>query len=506
MQHRPRMTGARTVRSEEPGRSHVVRWWVEEVTAGVDHTAVVQKVYEDSGWSSHFAVMTLMSAGIAVLGLLLSSPAVVIGAMLISPLMGPIIGLGFGVAIFDWREIRRTLAPLLAGIVMALLFCALIVSLSPLQTVTTEISSRTRPNLFDLLVALFSGLAGTYAMIRGRHGAIVGVAIATALMPPLAVMGFGLATADWKVLAGSGLLFFTNLVTISAAAAMLARLYGFAGNLSPRQTRLQVAFISVVLVAVAIPLGLSLRQIAWEALVSREASSALAAAFSADARINDLKIDFDARPVEIEATVITPQYRPTAEQGLQARLSRLVGGPVVLTLDQVRAVHGDGVATLSGASVGERAAAEVTERLALVAGVPANRVLVDRVAHKAVVRATPLSGADFSAYQTLEARVAASESGWTVTLVPPLLALPQVPVVEGNADETVMQTAIWAAHRLQLPVGVTAHTPAATSDAVERLKAAGLDARAVSGTSKAGAISLRWLRPDETQPVHPLDQ
>ena len=76
-------------------------WW-EQVTASVNRRDVVARVREDGGWSSHFAFMTLMSAGIAVLGLLLSSPAVVIGAMLISPLMGPIIGLGFALATFDW--------------------------------------------------------------------------------------------------------------------------------------------------------------------------------------------------------------------------------------------------------------------------------------------------------------------------------------------------------------------------------------------------------------------
>lgn len=473
------------------------RWWADEMTAGVDHEAVVRQVYEDSGWSSHFAVMTLMSAGIAVLGLLLSSPAVVIGAMLISPLMGPIIGLGFGIATFDWREIRRTLVPLVIGVVLALLFCAVIVLLSPLQTVTSEISSRTRPNLFDLLVALFAGLAGTYAMIRGRHGAIVGVAIATALMPPLAVMGFGLATADWGVLAGSGLLFFTNLVTISAAAAVLARLYGFAANLSPHQTRMQALLIVLVLVALAIPLGLSLRQIAWEALVSREASSAIAAAFPSDSRVNDLNIDFDARPVEFEATVITPEYRPDAERKLQARLSDLVGGAVILSLDQVRAVHGDGAAPVSSVSAGERAAARVAERLALVAGVPPANVVVDRVGHKAVVRAAPIPGADLSVYRTLEQRVAASESGWTVTLVPPVLALPPVPLRDGAADESALQTVIWAGRRLQMPIGVTGDSPETTSAVVAKLTAAGLSAREVPGTSRRSMISLRWLTPQE---------
>jgi len=474
------------------------RWWADEVTAGVDHEAVVQQVYEDSGWSSHFAVMTLLSAGIAILGLLLSSPAVVIGAMLISPLMGPIIGLGFGIATFDWREIRRTLVPLVIGVILALLFCAVIALLSPLQTVTSEILSRTRPNLFDLLVALFSGLAGTYAMIRGRHGAIVGVAIATALMPPLAVMGFGLATADWEVLAGSGLLFFTNLVTISAAAAVLARLYGFAANLSPHQTRLQVLLIILVLVALAVPLGLSLRQIAWEALVSREASSEIATAFPKDARVNDLKIDYDARPMEFEATVITPEYRADAERNLQGKLSGLVGAPVILSLDQVRAVHGDGAA-LSTSSAGDRAAARVAERLALVAGVPPADVVVDRVSHKALVRAATLPGADIAAYRTLEERVAATESGWAVTLVPPVLALPPVPLRDGTADEDVLQTVIWAGHRLRMPLGVSSDKPDVTSMVIAKLNAAGLNAREVPGATTRGMVSLRWLTPEVTQ-------
>ncbi|HKO19230.1 MAG TPA: DUF389 domain-containing protein [Acidobacteriaceae bacterium] len=475
----------------------VARWWVSEVTAGVDHQAVVQKVYEDLGWSAHFFVMTLLSAGIAILGLLLSSPAVVIGAMLISPLMGPIIGLGFGIATFDWQEIRRTLALLVIGVLLALLFCALIVLLSPLQTVTTEISSRTRPNLFDLLVALFSGLAGTYAMIRGRHGAIVGVAIATALMPPLAVMGFGLATGDAHVLAGSGLLFFTNLVTISAAAAVLARLYGFAANLSPHQTRVQALLIILVLIALALPLGLALRQIAREALVSREASAAVAAAFPTDARVNDLKIDFDARPVEFEATVITPEYRTDAEHKLQSQLADLIGKPIVLSLDQVRAVHGDAAVAMSTASAGERAAARVAERLALVAGVQPGDVLVDRVAHRAVVRAAPLAGADMATYRTLEQRVAASESGWDVTLVPPVIALPEVRVADGAVDEAAVQTAIWAGQRLQMPIGVSADKPRLASAVVEELTAAGVKARVEPGPGSSGAVSLRWLGPEE---------
>ena len=200
--------------------------------------------------------MTAMSAGIAILGLLLSSPAVVIGAMLLSPLMNPIIGTGFSLATGDADWLRRCGKALLAGSAFAILFCALIVFVSPLQTVTEEIAARTRPNLFDLLVALFSALAGSYAVIRGREGTIVGVAIATALMPPLAVVGFGLATFNWTVFGGALGLFITNLVTIGLTAAIMARLYGFQSDLTHRQSRFQSLGIIAIFLALAVPLGL----------------------------------------------------------------------------------------------------------------------------------------------------------------------------------------------------------------------------------------------------------
>ncbi|MGQ3179390.1 MAG: DUF389 domain-containing protein, partial [Blastomonas fulva] len=145
-------------------------WWRGTVIPSIEHRAVIAKVDDESSLTPRYAFMILMSAGIAVLGLLLSSPAVVIGAMLISPLMGPIIGLGFGMALVDGNEIRRTAMTLAGGVLLAVLFTALVVFFSPIKDITPEIAARTRPNLFDLLVALFSALAGAYAMIRGREG------------------------------------------------------------------------------------------------------------------------------------------------------------------------------------------------------------------------------------------------------------------------------------------------------------------------------------------------
>lgn len=480
-----------------------VEWWRDHVIARVDHVAVVQRVHEESAWSTHYLFMTLMSAGIAVLGLLLSSPAVVIGAMLISPLMGPIMGIGFAIATFDSAELRRTALTLALGILLAVGFCALIVLLSPLNSVTSEIAARTRPNLFDFLVALFSGLAGSYAMIRGRHGTIVGVAIATAIMPPLAVVGFGIATLNSTVLLGSALLFFTNLMTIAVTAAVLARLYGFAANLSPRQTGLQATLIVATLIALAVPLGLSLKRIAWEALASREAHELVGAHFGGNARVSQVEIDYDAKPLAVAATVFTPEYRNDAEKALGERLGLVLGQPVEVRIEQVTVggEQGEAEATQIAAARGtasEATRARLAERLALIAGVPVDKVLIDRARSRAVVTAAPLPGADLSSYRSLEARVTAAEPRWTINLIPPAAALPEVRFgegVDGEADQEAIATAIWGARRLNLPVGVGGGTKARADQVVEALRQAGVDARALAEAGRGGNVRLRWLAP-----------
>lgn len=110
---------------------------------------------------------------------------------------------------------------------MAVGMTAAIVLLSPVQDATPEILVRTRPNRFDLVAAVLSGAAGGYATVRRRAGAVVGVAIAAALMPPLAVAGYGLATSQWSIARGAALLFVTDMVAISATAALVAGWYGF---------------------------------------------------------------------------------------------------------------------------------------------------------------------------------------------------------------------------------------------------------------------------------------
>lgn len=445
----------------------------------------------ESGWTGPFAFAIVISAGISILGLLLPSTAVLIGAMLISPLMMPIIGLGFGIATFDLAEVRRAGVALLLGSLIAVLLSAAFVSISPIQTVTSEIAIRTRPNLFDLLVALLSAVAGGYALIRERSTTVVGVAIAIALMPPLAVVGFGLATHNWTVMGGSLLLFLTNLVTIALTAATVARLYGFGAHLSPAQTRLQGAIIIVGLAALAIPLGFALRQIAFEALAQRQVRAAVMAPFGERARLSQLDIDFDRSPIEVRAAVLTPQVVAGADAQALARVRRSIHQPVDLHVDQIRVGLESGAgeaAQLAAAQPGERVRASsdarnaVAERVGLAAGVAEESVLVDPVTRRVSARLAALPDATLATYRAIEARAAAGADGWDVALTPPMAALPTVK----GADDPALADAIWAAQRHGLGITVSGRD----SDTVaEAIAAAGV---AVTRGPAGGALRIGW--------------
>lgn len=176
--------------------------------------------------SLNYGLELTFSAGIATLGLVLNSPAVVIGAMLISPLMGPILAAGLALAAADLYLGIKSLLSILVGVVASVLFSAALVWLLPFQTATSEILARTQPNLLDLGVALFSGLAGSVVVCRRAEGggvtALPGVAIAVALMPPLCTVGFGIGSGfSWPIISGAGLLFLTNLAAIVASAFLV---------------------------------------------------------------------------------------------------------------------------------------------------------------------------------------------------------------------------------------------------------------------------------------------
>lgn len=169
-------------------------------------------------WILIFAIL------VASVGLNMNSTAVVIGAMLISPLMGPIMGIGLGVGIYDFQLVKKSFRSLAAAIIISVLTSALYFALSPISDAQSELLSRTTPTIWDVLISFFGGLAGIVAVTRkDKSIAIPGVAIATALMPPLCTAGYGIATLNFAYFIGAFYLFFINSVFISISSMLIIR-------------------------------------------------------------------------------------------------------------------------------------------------------------------------------------------------------------------------------------------------------------------------------------------
>ena len=169
-------------------------------------------------------VTLILSIFIASIGLNMNSTAVVIGAMLISPLMGPILATGFGFATLNFTVVKSGILRLSLQITIAVLASALYFYISPVQTATSELLARTEPNIFDVFIAIFGGLAGIIGQTRKTlDNVIPGVAIATALMPPLCTAGYGLANGNWHYFFGASYLFFINAFFIFFASFIVLK-------------------------------------------------------------------------------------------------------------------------------------------------------------------------------------------------------------------------------------------------------------------------------------------
>ncbi len=173
-------------------------------------------------WTLIFAIF------VASVGLNVNSTAVIIGAMLISPLMGPIMGLGLSVGIYDFVLLKKSLKNLSIAVVISVFTSAIYFFISPLNEAQSELLARTTPTIYDVLIAFFGGLAGIVAGATKEKGnAIPGVAIATALMPPLCTAGFGIATGNIYYFLGAFYLFFINAVMISLSTFLIVRFLKF---------------------------------------------------------------------------------------------------------------------------------------------------------------------------------------------------------------------------------------------------------------------------------------
>ncbi|CAN5378860.1 TIGR00341 family protein [soil metagenome] len=193
-----------------------------------DFEVVIESVEKGVAFSGTNLWVLVFAIFIASLGLNVNSTAVVIGAMLVSPLMGPIMGLGMGMAINDLQLLKKALTNYAFALGIGLATSTIFFLLSPINDASSEILARTSPNIYDVLIALFGGLAGILAMSSRQKGNVIpGVAIATALMPPLCTAGYGLANWNLAYFTGALYLFVINTVFIALATLVTARFLQF---------------------------------------------------------------------------------------------------------------------------------------------------------------------------------------------------------------------------------------------------------------------------------------
>jgi uncharacterized hydrophobic protein (TIGR00271 family) len=362
--------------------------------------------------------------------------------------------MGMALARVDPPRFRTAAVTLLIGVLLSVLASTIIVWASPLKDVTPEILARTRPTLLDMVVALLSGFVGAYLSINRKGGAIAGVAIATSLMPPLAVVGYGLATAAWDIAGGALLLFLTNVVAILVSVFGVARRYGFR-SVGQQGAAWETPALVGVMVALCIPLAMSLQSIVFETRETNRARGAINQAFAdASPHITELKVQAqDKGATLVQAVVVTRRYIPGAEAQVAAQLNP--GAKV--EIEQI--LTAKGAADLSGGALGARLPATTMatpagpeQRLrAMLSAVGEVQSIEKRGAGLTVAFAMNKPSA-LQDYFALEQAAQRFMPQTPITLVPPLAPLPDVRFAYGSTSlspEAAMSvdTIAWALTR-----------------------------------------------------------
>ena len=294
----------------------------------------------------NFFVLIFLSCVMASLGLLLGSPAIVIGAMLVGPLMTPIMAFSVGLITGNLRVIRFSTEAILKGIALVVIISTFIGLLSPIKEVTHEMIATSQPNLLDLAVALVAGMAGAYALARKDvSAALPGVAVAASLTPPLATLGLGLAMGKLQVAGGAFLLFVTNIAAISLAAGIVFLLLGIrpqdGGAESRKRLRQRLVASLLLLAIVAVPLGVIMAGIVQDTAREQVVRDTITHQLAADeGRLVALEIEQQQEQLLIVATIRSSQLLDAETVNrLAETLSNRLEHPVqleVVTLPVVR--------------------------------------------------------------------------------------------------------------------------------------------------------------------------
>ncbi len=283
----------------------------------VDETTLrdLQDRLEENGkLSSNFLVLLAGSTMIATFGLFQNSPAVIIGAMIIAPLMRPLVCMSLATITADTRQIFKALLTLIVGTLVGMTISTCMALFLRALELTPEIIGRTHPTLLDLGVALAAGAVGAYCQTNAKlSDTLAGVAIAVALVPPLSVVGIGLAFGNPEVSKGAALLYATNLVGITIAGALVFLVKGF----SPlRLARRGLAISAGCIALLAVPLALSMRELILENQISSKIRTVLKEKTLTfrEAQLGEVKVLRFKAPMSVHATIIGSGETITSNQ------------------------------------------------------------------------------------------------------------------------------------------------------------------------------------------------
>ena len=262
---------------------------------------------------------------IASIGLNVNSTAVIIGAMLISPLMGPIVGAGFSLGIFNFNLLKRSLKNLFLATIVSLLVATVYFYLTPFKETQSELLARTSPNIYDVLIAFFGGLVGVVAITRVEKGnPIPGVAIATALMPPLCTAGYGLAIGNLRYFSGALFLYSINCVFICISTFIIVKYLKYPPVIqSNKKIEVRVRYIiSILVLIMIIPSVYFAYDLIQEKNKSQRLDNFISNEFlNKGYTIIFRKINTDTIPQKIELAFLTKRFTENEIDSLNKKLS-----------------------------------------------------------------------------------------------------------------------------------------------------------------------------------------
>ena len=279
---------------------------------------------ENAKLSSSFLVMMILATLIATFGLFGDSSPVIIGAMILAPIIAPIVSFSMGMVRYDTNMLKTGIVTIVIGTIVALIFAAGVSIIIPLEVLTNEINARLTPNLLDMGIAVASGIAAAYAHAKeGIAKSLAGVAIAVALVPPLAVAGIGIGWWDWEVFSGAFLLYLTNLAGIIMFAGITFLLLGFAPF---KRARMGLVYTLVIISLVMVPLSLSFNRIKQEASIT----SKLEGTNFNKIYLRDVKVR-TGKPLMISLKLVSPEAIDSEEMGrIKGKIEEKIGQPIIL--------------------------------------------------------------------------------------------------------------------------------------------------------------------------------